>query len=248
MYYRSVKEALGHVAATHSRCGRVRRPSSSSSSTNRDEWSAVAVLACLSRVGVDPHGEVAAELIRWASAPDDVQAASDLEAEQLGEPNRARRVRLWGQVERARRDLAAELDRHGMLWRSRPMPAAGYRVGRAGGRMLVLRVPDPDPRDPGVVRAHTRAEAISLAEAKGLVVDLADPTIAGVRDRLRLEALDAARLGAAMRTIDDRLIEALGLTRQSARRLRRSWGIRGVRGFSVPVDIYCAQESDHAPS
>lgn len=244
--YRGVKEAIGAAAkvAQHLDLPRGGARERVQSSPDHDHLDASSqVRACLARAGIDPHGEDARLLYRWATQAD----GPDEYDEQAESREGAEREQVLEEGRRARARLAALLDAvtpvlldAGVVEPPTPRAPNAWRVIAHDGRPRILRVLDPRPDDPSLI--------FDLDEARKVALEMLDD------DRIiRTQTLISPRLprpgGAhhdeikdewvarwlrgewpSLHQMDKALAATLGCSLRWAAAIRRKWGLEGAKG------------------
>lgn len=204
----------------------------------------IAVRAVLVRCSIDPEGEDAALLYRWATTTD-ARDEHDDAAETASSDGEYREAMARGQAVRVR--LAALLEVVGpalveaRVVRRAPKPQlhrVGWRVHvYPGGRRETVIVLDPSLADPTIYTSLEAATAVQSGNMTGPTVEAT--LISSSRRHPEL----AARLQPAwergdyqtLAELDEAVAELLGCRPRWARIVRASWGIHGSRGCRPTV-------------
>jgi len=199
----------------------------------------IAVRAVLVRCSIDPDGEDAALLYRWATTADTRDEHDDA-AEAASSPGEYQHAIATGRAVRAR--LAALIDAvSGALVEARvvkrppklALHRCGWRVHEyPGGRREVVLVLDPDLGDETVYRLHAAALEVAAGRMGGPVVSATAITSTRKHPALAMDLGPAWERGeySTLAELDAAVAERLMCTPRWARVVRKSWGIDGTRG------------------
>lgn len=216
--FKSAKDAIALVSrlSIHLSYPATRPPSGARYTT----LDAVNVRICMKAAGVDPESEDALRLYAWATTADQI----DCERQSDGERDLLTLVKA----------IKVQLLAAGLLEppRLRAMRVA-WRVLEIDGDRRVLVVLDPDyDRDPELYRSKEHARRVANREVEGPVQLATRDTMRRLpphreRELRRIWTQDGAR---KLGDLDQLIAQELGVSRGTGRRIRLSWGLKGVRG------------------
>ena len=202
--FRSVSEAVGYAAAVILGRGDIRKGGKPLGGPPPDEATALLVLRAMRSAGCPIDSAAGRQIVAWACSPDDVGEAVDSVA---------------------RSCLSLVLEQAGLVPAPPKPVAVAWRVHRTlAGRAWVTCVADPDPRDPALLDAGSKAEALAAASERGLEVELLEqPGPRSPVERARADVLAWLAAGESGAECDRRAAAALGCSTRTALKRRLEW-------------------------